>query len=516
MRKNAEPRGGSIQAQQGNRLRTNWAAPHPVRSLSQDLKALPLHVLHGFSPTRSGMLRGIPSRARLFLFSLFAFLLVSPGASLANPFDNFGLGSRSAAMAGAMTAVADDFSASLYNPAGLVDAGQMEVSIGYFSASPKLETYWANQWWDVDEDNISGIILGLVFPPVHVLGLDFVGGLGVHLPDKRIARSLMLPYEQPRFIMYGARNQRTVIYSPNAIRITSWLSVGAGFQMFLDTTGGPKFELIQDTEANAGKYSEGRVSSTQKPKFFPFAGVMIDAGKGFKLGFSFRDKQEITLDIPLEVKIEALSFEILPILVLNLPSSIIDMSTPAPLFFSPRQYAFGISWRPFEDLLLAADLTYMEWESLISPGPDGYAIYYGGLAILLKQNPNFHLPQGKFESVWVPAAGLEWRAINSHYLEFFLRAGYRYRPTPVPEQTGRASFLDSNTHIISGGIGFTFKNLVKRIIHEPFSLDVHVQYFHLEQRDYVRDLLVAVSDRFGDIRFRGRVINLGVTTTIRF
>jgi len=55
-----------------------------------------------------------------------------------------------------------------------------------------------------------------------------------------------------------------------------------------------------------------------------------------------------------------------------------------------------------------------------------------------------------------------------------------------------------------------------RIMREPFSVDTHVQYFHMEQRDYVKDLFVAVSDRFGDIRFRGRVLNVGITTTFRF
>jgi len=450
------------------------------------------------------------------LFLLVTLLTADPAAAPANPFDNFGLGSRAAAMAGALTAVADDFAASLYNPAGLVDAGQMEVSVGYFHADPGLETYWADTWWDVDEDSISGIILGLVFPPFHFLGVDFVGGLGMHIPDKRVARSLMVPYEQPRFAMYGGSNQRTVIYSPNTVRINKWLSIGAGFQMFIDTSGGPKFELVQERPDNEGKYSEGRISSTQKPRFFPFAGIMVDAGKGLKLGFCFRDKQEITLDIPMLVRIEALSFDLVPPLVLELPASAIEMSTPAPLFFSPRQFALGISWKPLEALLLAADVTYMQWDEFINPGPDGYSIFSGGLAILLRQNPNFHLPQGEFRNIWVPAVGAEFRALDTSHLEVLVRAGYRFRPSPVPEQTGRAAFLDSDTHIITGGVGLTFKNLIKTIMREPFSLDLHVQYFHLEQRDYVRDLSTAISDRFGDLRFRGSVLNLGCTTTFRF
>ena len=462
------------------------------------------------SPSRAALLAASIMRRGLVWVPLL-ILLPSFNAqySCANPFDNFGLGSRSAAMGCAMTAVADDFSASLYNPAGLADAGQMEVSIGYFYAHPTLETFWADQWRDIDEDSTSGVVFGVVFPPFNVLGGRFVGGLGLHIPDKRVARSLMLPFEQPRFEMYGSRNQRTVIYSPNAIQITPWLSIGAGFQMFLDTTGGPRFELIEDTPANEGRFSEGSISSSQKPHFFPFAGILVKPLKGLNLGFCFRDKQEISLDIPMFVQIE-------PLLGGIIPASAIDLSTPAPLFFSPRQYAFGISWRPVERLLLAADVTYMEWSEFINPGPDGYTIFYGGLALLLRQNPNYHLAQGNFNDIWVPAVGMEYCVMNRHKVELFVRAGYRYRTTPVPEQKGRTAFLDSDTHIVSCGFGLTFKNIFKRIMKEPFSVDVHAQYFHLAQRDYVRDLLVAISDRFGDIRFRGSVVSLGITATFRF
>ena len=451
------------------------------------------------------------------LLAVLLLLLLLPAAPLrleANPFDSFGLGSRSAAMGGAVTAMADDFSAALYNPAGLVDAGQMEVSVGYFTAHPSLETHWFNAWRDVDEDTVSGLVLGLVFPAMKALGMEFVGGLGLHLPDKRVARSLMLPYDQPRFVMFGARNQRTVVLSPNALRITPWLAIGAGFQMFIDTSGGPQFELVEHTTENEGKFSEGTISSTQKPRFFPFAGLLLGPWKGLRFGFAFRDRQEITLDIPMVVRIEALTLGLLDVPLL--PASSIDLSTPAPLFFSPRQYAFGLSWRPWERLLLAMDVTYMEWSAFINPGPDGYTIYSGGLAILLRQNPNFHLPQGHFHDIWVPAFGLEWLALNSRHVELFVRAGYRFRPSPVPEQKGRAAFLDSDTHVVSGGFGLTFKDVIHRIMTEPFSLDFHVQYFHLQERQYERALIVALSDRFGDIRFRGNALSVGVTATVRF
>lgn len=449
--------------------------------------------------------------------ALIALLLVaatSPGAARANPFDTFGLGSRSAALANAVTAVADDFSASLYNPAGLVDAGQMELSVGYFHALPDLETFWAGAWRDVEEDTTSGLVFGVVFPPFKIFGRAFVGGLGMHLPDKRISRSLILPYDQPRFLMYGGRNQRTVIYFPNALEITPWLSVGAGVQLFLDTTGGPDFVLVEAIPRNEGRFSEGSISSAQKPRFFPFAGVLVKPVKGLRIGFGFRDKQEVTLDVPLIVNVEPLTLGFSPVPLL--PASTIDLNTPASIFFSPRQYALGISWQATPRLLLAADLSYQEWSSHRNPSPEGRGFYTGGLAILLRQPPVFVLPQGGLRNIWVPAVGVEVRCLDHRYVKLDLRGGYRFRPSPVPEQTGRTAFLDSDTHIISGGVGFTFTNVIRRIMTEPFSVDVHVQYVHMMQRDYVRNLLVAGGDRFGDIRFRGRVLSLGITTTFRF
>jgi len=417
-------------------------------------------------------------------------------------------------MANAVTAVADDFAASLYNPAGLTDAGKMELSIGYVHSFPSLSTYWADQWHDANEDSIAGIILGVVYPPFRFWKLQFVGGMGLFIPDKWLGRSLMLPYEQPQFIMWNARNQRMVMLSPNALKITEWLSIGAGFQMIVDTKGGPTFALIEDIPTNEGKYSEGTMSTSQKPVFSAFAGVMVEPWEDrLKLGFCFRDKVKAAVDVPLLVVIDPISMG-LPLDIL--PKSGIDMSTPAPLFFSPRQFAFGISFRPIKRLLLAADVTFQMWSEFINPGPEGYSIFSGGLLFLLRQNPNFILPQGNFHDIWVPAIGAEYLTLDSHYVQLFLRAGYRYRPSPVPEQTGRAAFMDSNTHVISGGVGLTFQNVFKRVMTEPFSLDLAVQYFHLEDRTYVRDLLVAISDRFGDLRFNGHVVSIQTTLTFRF
>ena len=405
--------------------------------------------------------------AAFLVFSLLLLQIGLSGEAFANPFDNVGFGARSTAMANAMTAEANDFAASLYNPAGLVNAGDMQVSIGYLHTFDNLNTYWAGEWHDANEDSISGIVLGVVYPPFKIWKIEFVGGMGVFVPDRWLARSLMLPYEQPRFTMWNARNQRLVMFSPNAFKITEWLSIGAGFQLLIDTKGGPKFNLIEETAANEGKYSEGSLQSTQKPTFSFFAGILVEPWKDrLKLGFCFRDKMDVNVDVPMLVVIDPITlgtqFDILPM-------STIDLSTPAPLFFSPRTFSFGVSVKPIERLLIAADVSYQQWSDFVNPGPDGYTLYSGGLEFLLRQNPNFHLPQGHFNDIWVPAIGVEFMALDSKYVKLDLRAGYRYRPSPVPDQMGRAAFLDSNTHIPSAGVGLTFQNVIKKVMTKPFS-----------------------------------------------
>ena len=69
-----------------------------------------------------------------------AVLLTSTtgGAAHGSVPDQFGFGSRSAAMSGAVTADADDFSAGYYNPAGIVEAPGIELSVGYLYNVPML------------------------------------------------------------------------------------------------------------------------------------------------------------------------------------------------------------------------------------------------------------------------------------------------------------------------------------------------------------------------------------------
>src|SRR5439155_714719 len=54
--------------------------------------------------------------------------------------------------------------------------------------------------------------------------------------------------------------------------------------------------------------------------------------------------------------------------------------------------------------------------------------------------------------VWVARLGAELRPID----RLALRLGYIYRPTPVPDQGRRTSYLDCTAHVLSLGAGWSF------------------------------------------------------------
>ena len=59
------------------------------------------------------------------------FALATAPAALANPLDYFGFGARGPGMGNAQVALADDFSANYYNPAGLATRDALQLQIGY-------------------------------------------------------------------------------------------------------------------------------------------------------------------------------------------------------------------------------------------------------------------------------------------------------------------------------------------------------------------------------------------------
>jgi long-chain fatty acid transport protein len=439
----------------------------------------------------------------------------------ANPLDNYGFGSRWVAMGGAVTALVDDVGAIYYNPAGLVRAESVQVTVGYFYADPNLKINGN----DIGEDSVSGLSAGFVMPPmklgtirigsVEIGPIKMGGGGGVHIPDKRVSRSLAIPYDQPTFIRYGARNQRMVIMTPFSFEIFPWLQVGAMVSMYLRASGGPDFLLRENRPDNRGLWSEGSISATQRPSFFPTAGIQANPWDPLHLGFCYRGKNESLYKIPMKVHIEPLHiWPELPFALLG--ESLIDMNTVVYTFFSPEQFSFSLGYDWGEFLTVGLDINWERWSAFRQPAPEGATYYSGGIAVLVPPNPNYPLPAPDFHDIVCPALGVEYRPLRLSHFELCLRGGYRFQPSPAPEATGWNNFLVNNTHVFSAGVGLNFLRVQEalKVIRGPIRLDIHAQYFWLTEGEALKTN--PVSDGYGDMVFGGHVFNGGASLTLQF
>ena len=199
--------------------------------------------------------------------------------------------------------------------------------------------------------------------------------------------------------------------------------------------------------------------------------------------------------------------------MLTLEESMVSMYQWMFVFFAPHQITLGLAYDFGGRVKVSFDLTWQDWSDFKVPAPEGATAIEGGLRDLIGQTPNFRLPTPGYHDVWVPAVGVEVLAHSTAKVDIFARAGYTYRESPVPDQILYTSYLDSDTHIPSVGIGFVFRDITK-VLDKPIGLDLHYQQVMLNKRYTVR--YDPASDPFGDMVAEGSIYNVGCTLTIRF
>ncbi len=143
-------------------------------------------------------------------------------------------GARAAGMAGAFSAVADDYTAMYYNPAGLAGMKRLELSGSGYLGLLNNESDMGSGTTATTNDSYAGVShCGLVLPlPAYRGGLAFALGYQ-HLLD----------FTQP----YGVNDADTTILVTEEGGIDAW-TLGFGLQMSRRFWGGVALELLTGTE----------------------------------------------------------------------------------------------------------------------------------------------------------------------------------------------------------------------------------------------------------------------------
>jgi len=463
-------------------------------------------------------------------------------------FDEFGGGYKATAMGQAFTAVADDYSAAYYNPAGLTQIrGIFENATGYIYAKPQVSARFPT----APGINIHGQPSSRGMFTGIASSLDIEQTLKVYPWFRRFAFGLIswmnLPEimqyhagpiaSRPHYLRHDMRFQLMATVISLGFEVMPWLSVGAGIIPSIDSTADQ--DNFAAVNARDDRVMGIRLSIHQTAKLFvvPVFGVLakpplpVLEDLGVSLGLSYRGEnkshngkgplnQVIGEENIYGDPIGGIFYP--PVLTINLIS------------FAPRQVTAGLALKPSGKILealdwsapwvwtLSYDMTWKEWSR--------YETY-----IEEKPFPPFRdtfTHRVGTELAWMP--GFTPRFLDK-IRKICFRGGYYFEPTPVEHlkagspmtvmlsQEGVAAdnIFDSDLDVYSVGLCVTLGG--KKVEHD---LEFFYQYHHLRPYTttaymdsvyaYQNDLPTSVRDGYIPVTVGGSVWSVGGSYTIRF
>ncbi len=446
-------------------------------------------------------------RTKLASISAATALLASATA-LATPPGTYGFGARASALAGATSADGGDSSSVYYNPAALVRATGVRVDVGYFYAHHALSV----NGYDSAVDPAHGVVGGVVAPG-RLFGVPFAFGLATHLPDDRLSRSRALPQLQPRWELFDNRVQLLYLAADVAIAPWPFLRLGGGISFISSTRG--RLDIYGDIafpQASASRLRHA-VDADLRAVRYAQVGMQLDVTDKLTLSFVYRGDFRLALEFDASVVGNVVVGSGMN--AARIPGRY-DLVSRSTAVFLPQNAVLGVRYQPRPSVILLADLTYQNFAAYTNPTarldvgldltpPPGLNIPIPALPPGL--NP---VPARFFDTVSV-RLGAEWKqSIRAH--ELALRAGYRYEPTPVPEQSASdTNFLDSDRHAVTLGAGFRVGGI--DAIRGGLVIDAYGSLQGLAPRVYRKS---NPADTVGDQRLGGFVIDAGITTSIAF
>jgi len=405
-----------------------------------------------------------PTVPRIPTFAILAALIFSAAApASANMFRTFGFGPRPVAMGGAFTAVADDFTASYYNPAGILAVKKTRVGVGW---------QFIKQNYEVNGDAVhgnftDGAYMGFSMPvPFKDWLTDRIGvGYGFYQPILYVI-DLTVPEERaPQFVLTESAPEVQIIHLALAVDAIPGTLIGAG-ATFLSDLGGT---LDMHTGIRGIEGMDDIVTMVDQeaqPIISPTAGILFRPGTFFPrldrltVGLTWRD--EFSLDLAFPVIIA------LGIVPLNL-----DLTSE--FIYTPMQFVLGLAYRVTDRLLLSFDLSYNDWSEYRPPTLEE-RISFDIPLFEVDFNPGLN-EDPRTEDTFTPRLGAEYRLLTEEALGLTVRGGYYWDPTPLSEQRSNSNFLDGDRHVFSFGAGLAIKRFLGfDLSKRPVSIEMAFQY----------------------------------------
>ncbi len=409
----------------------------------------------------------------------------------ADPFDEFGMGARSAGMAGAYAAEARGADAAHHNPAAVALAEHPSVLLGYGFGTMQLDINGA----DAKVLDARGGQLGIAIPVKHG-AVTYAFGLSLYLPDQFIARVQLVPATEPHFGLLDNDPHRLVVEPVMSVKIGDYVAFGAGASLLTDAAGNG---ITFNVGVEAGeKVGEAALDVEMPTRAAPLLGVLITPTPRVRLATTYRG--ELSLDLALDI--------LANVDVASVVTGDALVSVRATNYYTPRRVTGGVAVDVFPDLTLSGEFSWADWSA--HPG------LVADLRVLVNLDTappltRTDITETDMKDTVTARIGSEWR-FGTRKTRFALRTGYAFVPTPVPDQTGLTSIADNDRHILALGFGVTLADW-KPTLTRPISFALATQWHRLSNRLTLKDAALYPGNAFSS---GGNIFYVGSTMTVDF
>lgn len=403
-----------------------------------------------------------------------AALGLAPAVASASVYEQVGGSPRGTAM-GAQAAAAADASATFANPA-LLSALQV----------PTVEVAGSGLFYGADVAPLSpgatldcsacrpqdalGTQVGIVSPLGGRLRGRVTVGASLYLPADVLLRVRLQDPNRPAWYLWDNNPRHLLIFLGAGVRVTDWLSVGAGVQILADLVGnGANLRL----DLFSREVTARELDSSIMPRVAPVVGLGLSPSRAFRLGLSWRGELANAVTIPAKIDLSGVGT--------------LGFVVAGTSHYTPHVVTGGLAVEPVESLTLALDVAWEQWSRAPSPYVDltldlsGDTLRALGLDEALDlQSPR--TPPGFTDTVGIKG-GAEWRVGSG----FALRGGAFYRPTMVPGQDAAGTnLLDGSRVGGSLGVGVSGRDPLE-VLEGTLHLDLGVQGSALLPREARKD-----------------------------
>ncbi len=430
--------------------------------------------------------------SRAAALALVCTALYMPSRAYANALDTFSFSSRSEGLAGAVCADSAGYAGAHHNPAGVALTDDVQVAIGYGGAIAGLTL----DGRDAQVTNPHGTSLGLALP--FKLGSWTIAfGLALYMPDQFVVRIQLVPSTEPHFALLDNNLEHIVVTPVLALRPARWLQIGAGATILADAAGnGINFDVGVVGGDKVGKAS---LDVALPIRAAPVVGLQISPARWLRLGAAWRG--EVDLGLKLDILADV-----------NIAGAITGdalISLRAINFYTPHKISLGVSADVTHDLTVDAEVDWEGWSYFQGALPDLRVLANLSISPPLVQAL---FPSPRFNDVWAPRLGVEWRREVRPRVAASARVGYAFEKSPVPPQRGLTSFADNDRHVVSLGGGVELRRFF-RVLPKPIKLDVAMQLHQLVPRTTIKDPTLFPGQGFSS---GGYLLHFSATLEVRF